>query len=143
MKVSKALRFAVLGIALSAMLLPVAHFVNLLNQHSSPAFNRADGAPFPPIPPKMSDSQVVADGAPFPPIPPRGTLSDGAPFPPIPPGTAMIADGAPFPPIPPRGSLSDGAPFPPIPPGGGAVIVADGAPFPPIPPRLANAEVTA
>ena len=108
MRHTRFLLLAVTGIAILAMLLPVAQSVNLFSSHSTfqaPAVYQADGNPFPPLPPKAST--VVADGNPFPPLPPDGSttlVADGNPFPPLPPGgSELVADGNPFPPLPPEG----------------------------------------
>lgn len=116
MKFRSVLLTAVLSIATFAMLLRVAYSVNLPGnqQYVTPATVQfADGAPFPPLPPRASGWGLVADGAPFPPLPPgeRSLLADGAPFPPLPPGNdqQLVADGAPFPPLPPGLSLGSSA----------------------------------
>lgn len=91
MRHTRVLLLAVTGIAIVAMLLPVAQSVNLFSSHptfQAPAVYQADGNPFPPLPPKVST--VIADGNPFPPLPPDGLVADGNPFPPLPPDVTGV-----------------------------------------------------
>jgi hypothetical protein len=101
MKTNRILVYGFAILAAVAILLPVSRSVNHLRTYSignNAVVLLADGNPLPPpVPPSLTDSELVADGNPLPPpVPPSLThselVADGNPLPPpVPPSTSVMA----------------------------------------------------
>ncbi|MFI5058600.1 MAG: hypothetical protein ACHQLQ_10465 [Candidatus Acidiferrales bacterium] len=105
----KAVIFAALSLFTLLIVLPIKSFV--YQTLGNPALHnltlRADGNPYPPLPPKkpsLSPATLVADGNPYPPLPPKklsvssdSLIADGNPYPPLPPKKPRSVFGSPDP----------------------------------------------